>query len=99
MTLQQNADYLRMGLKKLGYDTLNSETQIMPIVVGGAQRALEMSALLLEEGVLATPIRPPTVLEGSSRTRITVMATHTTKDLDFALNAFKNAGRKMGIIS
>ncbi len=96
--LQQNAGYLRRGLQQMGYDTLNSETQIMPIVVGEAQAALDMSAHLLAEGVLATPIRPPTVPAGSSRTRVTVMATHTQQDLDFALRAFKNAGQRLGII-
>jgi len=98
LKLQQNANYLRSGLQQLGYDTLNSQTQIIPIVVGDAQNAIEMSALFLAEGVLATPIRPPTVPTNSSRIRATVMATHTSKDLDFALQAFKNAGQKMSII-
>jgi len=96
--LQQNAGYLRRGLQQMGYDTLNSETQIIPIVVGEAQAALDMSAYLLAEGVLATPIRPPTVPAGSCRTRVTVMATHTQQDLDFALRVFKNAGQRLGII-
>ncbi|MDP6495928.1 MAG: 8-amino-7-oxononanoate synthase, partial [Dehalococcoidia bacterium] len=58
--VQENAAYLRQGLNRLGYDTLNSQTQIIPVVVGEAGPALEMARLLLDEGVLATAIRPPT---------------------------------------
>ena len=94
----ENASYLRDGLNKLGYNTLNSETQIIPLVIGDAARALEMSRLLLNEGVLATAIRPPTVPEGTCRIRTTVMATHTRQDLDFALTAFEKSGRRMGIL-
>ena len=56
-----------------------------------------MSRLLLNEGVLATAIRPPTVPEGTSRIRVTVMATHTLEDLDFALGAFQRIGRQLKI--
>jgi predicted pyridoxal phosphate-dependent acyltransferase len=97
-TLQRNADYLRQGLEKLGYDTLTSQTQIMPVVIGDAARTCEMSGLLLQEGVLATAIRPPTVPEGTSRIRVSVIATHTWDDLDFALAAFEKAGRSLGIV-
>jgi len=98
LQVQENANYLRNGLKKMGYDTGNSQTQIIPIVIGEAAPTLEMSRFLLEEGVLATPIRPPTVPEGTCRIRTTVMATHTRQDLDFALSAFERAGQKMKVI-
>jgi 8-amino-7-oxononanoate synthase len=94
----ENASYLRDGLNKLGHDTLDSETHIIPSVIGDAARTLEMSRLLLNEGVLATAIRPPTVPEGTCRIRTTVMATHTRQDLDFALSAFEKSGRRMGIL-
>jgi len=96
--VQDNACYLREGLKQLGFDTRNSETQIIPVVVGEAARTLEMSRLLLNEGVLATAVRPPTVPEGTCRIRTTVMATHTRNDLDFALHVFEKIGRKLGLI-
>jgi 8-amino-7-oxononanoate synthase len=98
LKVQDNAHYLRDGLQNLGYNTLNSETQIIPVLIGDATRTLEMSRLLLNEGVLATAIRPPTVPEGTCRIRTTVMATHTRQDLDFALGAFEKSGRRMGII-
>lgn len=96
--VQENARYLRHQLNKLGYNTLNSQTQIIPVLIGEAAHALKMSHLLLQEGVLATAIRPPTVPEGTCRVRITVMATHTQQDLDFALRAIEKAGRSLGII-
>jgi 8-amino-7-oxononanoate synthase len=96
--VQENGQYLRSQLNRLGYNTLNSKTQIIPIVIGDASRTLEMSRLLLKEGVFATPIRPPTVPEGTCRIRITVMATHTRKDLDFAVGAFERAGHTLGVI-
>jgi 8-amino-7-oxononanoate synthase len=96
--LQDNARYLREQLRKLGYNTLNSQTQIIPIVIGDAARTLELSQLLLEEGILATAIRPPTVPEGTCRIRVTVMATHTREDLDFALQVFETAGRRLGLL-
>ena len=87
--LQNNARYFRQQLNLSGYDTLNSQTQIIPILVGDATLALEMSHRLLVEGVLAVAIRPPTVPPGKSRIRVTVMANHTKEDLDFALDAFR----------
>ena len=95
LKVQENAAYLRDGLNGLGYNTLNSQTQIIPVVTGDAAQTLEMSRLLLKEGVLATGIRPPTVPEGNCRIRTTVMATHTRRDLDCALEAFERIGRRL----
>lgn len=94
--LQDNARYFREQLEKLGYNTLNSQTQIIPILVGEANIALEMSQGLLAEGVLAVAIRPPTVPPGKSRIRVTVMADHTREDLDFALEAFRKVRPVLG---
>ncbi|MDD5093841.1 MAG: 8-amino-7-oxononanoate synthase [Dehalococcoidia bacterium] len=98
LKVMENAHYLGDGLKELGYDTRDSQTQIIPVVIGDATRTLEASRLLLEEGVLASAIRPPTVPEGTCRIRTTVMATHSRQDLDFALEAFEKVGRKTRII-
>lgn len=95
--VQRNAEYWRDGLKSVGYDTGRSRTQIVPVVIGDANRTLEISQRLLHEGVLATPIRPPTVPEATCRIRTTVMATHTKQDLDFALAAFEKVGKEIGL--
>lgn len=93
-----NATFLRDGLRELGFDTLRSETQIIPVVVGDAHLATEMSGMLLQRGVFAHGIRPPTVPEGKSRIRATALATHTREDLLQVLDAFAEVGRKLGVI-
>jgi 7-keto-8-aminopelargonate synthetase-like enzyme len=96
--LQDNASYLRQGLRELGYHITRSQTQILPVIIGQSNLACETSRQLLKEGVLATAIRPPSVPEGTSRIRVTLMATHTTEDLDFALSTFEKVGLNLKII-
>ncbi len=87
--LKVNADYLRAGLKAQGFDTLDSTTPIIPVLVKDADRAVGMSKHLLEQGVFVQAIRPPTVPVNTARLRITVMATHTEEDLGQLLDAMK----------
>lgn len=77
------------GLHSLGINTLCSETPIIPILIGDPYKAMEAARILFEQGVYAPAIRPPTVPEGSSRIRTTVMATHTRDDIEEALRAFR----------
>lgn len=87
--LMENADLMREGLKALGFDTMASATPIIPILIGETALTIQFSRKLIEKGILAQAIRPPTVPEGTARLRVTVMATHTKKDIEFALNTFK----------
>lgn len=96
--LRDNANFLRQGIEGLGFTVAGGETQIIPLLVGDALRTMEMSSLLLEEGVFIQGIRPPSVPEGTSRLRITVTAAHSQGELAFALEALQKAGRKVGII-
>lgn len=96
--LWQNARHMRQALKDMGFDTLESETPIIPILTKDPKLTMEFSRRLFEEGIFVQGIRPPTVPEGLSRLRLTVMATHTKKDLEFALEKFKESGKKAGII-
>ncbi|MBI5810959.1 MAG: 8-amino-7-oxononanoate synthase [Deltaproteobacteria bacterium] len=89
--LWENVSYMREGLEKAGLDTMESEAHIIPLFVGRADRAMEISKRLLDKGVFIQGIRPPTVPEGGSRLRITVTAAHTKDDIDFALSAIKEA--------
>ena len=97
--LQENGDYLRQALQGLGFNTMSSETQIVPVLVGDAAKALELARRLREAGVFVVAIRPPTVPPGASRIRASVMATHTREDLDFAIDAFHTVRCDMGIVS
>jgi glycine C-acetyltransferase/8-amino-7-oxononanoate synthase len=87
--LRSNAAALREGLRSEGLEPIGSETQIVPLVVGEAEDAMAICERLLERGVFAQAIRPPTVPAGTSRLRLTTMATHRTADL-------RNAARLIG---
>ena len=88
--LQDNADHLRAQLKLLGFDTMNSSTPIIPILVKDPVQAIAMSKHLLQQGILLQAIRPPTVPVATSRLRLTVTAAHTKEDLNTLLNALRN---------
>jgi len=96
--LHLNAQYLRSGLKEIGYTILTEESPVLPVLIGDANKTMQMAKQLLDLGVFAPGIRPPTVPQGMSRLRVTVMATHTREDLDKALTAFEQAGKQMGVI-
>ncbi|CAM3744213.1 glycine C-acetyltransferase [Alkalicoccus chagannorensis] len=97
--LWDNARYLKKGLKELGFDTGVSETPITPVITGDEKKAHELSDKLREYGVFAQGIAFPTVAKGSARVRTIVTAEHDQEILDEALDAFKRAGRDLGIIS
>jgi 8-amino-7-oxononanoate synthase len=79
--LQRNARVLREALADAGMPATSAETPIVPAIVGSADDALTASERALERGVFAQAIRPPTVPDGSSRLRLTVMASHTKSEL------------------
>jgi 8-amino-7-oxononanoate synthase len=87
--LAENAASLAAGLEALGIDLGGRRSHIVPVVIGDADRTMQISERLLDEGVFAHGIRPPTVPEGTARLRVTVMATHTPSDIDHALAAFR----------
>ena len=97
--LWKNRAYYAQGLKALGLNTLGSETPIIPIFIGDSQKALRFSERLLEAGIYAPAIRPPTVPKGTSRLRTTVMATHTHKDLNYVLETIDRTARSLEILS
>ncbi len=87
--LRRNARRLRNGLREAGYDVPGIDSHILPVMIGEAATAMQVSQALLECGVLAQGVRPPTVPEGTARIRATVMATHTDADIDEAIAAFR----------
>jgi glycine C-acetyltransferase len=96
--LWDNTNYWKAGLTSEGFNTGMSETPITPVMVGEARLAHELSRALFERGVLATGIGFPTVPQGRARVRTIVAATHTRAHLDRALEAFRAAGKALGII-
>ena len=97
--LWRHAEVMRTRLGELGYHVGTSASPILPLLVGDDERALCLSAALLERGVLVPAIRPPTVPSGTARLRVVPMATHQTEDLEIGLAAFASAGRATGVLS
>ncbi len=98
-SLADAAGTLRAALGRHGLDTGESTTQIMPVIVGEADVATRVSERVLQAGVFAQVIRPPTVPEGTSRLRLAVMAGHTAEDLERAASVIATAVRACGVPS
>lgn len=96
--LWNNANYFKEKLSALGFDTGHSETPITPVMIGNEAKTMEFSKALLNAGVYVSGIVFPTVPMGKGRLRCMISASHTTKDLDFALNKFELVGKKLNII-
>ncbi len=96
--LWRNTHKMLKGLRELGFDTGHSETPVIPIVVGDMFKALEMWRRLFESGVYTNVVLPPAVPPGRALLRTSYMATHTEKQLDFALSVFEKVGRECGLI-
>jgi glycine C-acetyltransferase len=96
--VKENAEDFRKALQSSGFNTMGSETQIIPVFVGDAGPTMEFSRQLLAEGIFVQGIRPPTVPLGSCRLRCTVMATHTVEDISWAAEVMAKIGKRLGII-
>lgn len=96
--LHQNARYFREQLIARGFKPLPGETPIIPVILGETAKAIQMSDLLLDEGVFVTGFGYPVVPQGQARVRCQISAAHTKDDLDQALEAFTKVGKKLGLV-
>ena len=96
--LWENADYMRAGLKKLGFNTGKSVSPIIPLMLGEAELAQNMSKALFENGLFAKAIAYPTVPQGKARIRIMNSAGHSKEHLDMALKIFEKVGKELKVI-
>ena len=96
--LWENGNYLKKGLKELGFNIGNSETPITPCIIGEEHDAQKFSRELYSEGIYAKAILFPTVPLGTARIRNMPTAAHTKEMLDIALVAYKKVGKKLRII-
>ncbi|GAB4575979.1 MAG: pyridoxal phosphate-dependent aminotransferase family protein [Anaerolineae bacterium] len=96
--LWDNAEYMRAGLKRLGYNTGESNTPIIPVYIGEQYRTVLTWAALIEEGVYTNPVVPPGVPPNKSLLRTSYMATHEKEHLDRALKAFEVVGHRLDLI-
>ncbi|MFY9270368.1 MAG: 8-amino-7-oxononanoate synthase [Candidatus Manganitrophaceae bacterium] len=96
--LWDHTRYVREKINQLGFDTGASETPIIPMVIGKTETALAFAQKLMEEGVYLPAIRPPTVPEGTSRLRISLMSTHTDAQIQHLLDAIERIGKELRLI-
>lgn len=96
--LRDNARYFRRRLADQGFKPLAGETPIIPVIIGETSAAMQMSDLLLAEGVFVTGFGYPVVPQGTARVRCQISAAHTREDLDQALAAFAKIGRQLKLI-
>jgi glycine C-acetyltransferase len=97
-TLRENARYFREQIIEAGFKPLPGETPIIPIIVGETAAAIQMSDMLLAEGVFVTGFGFPVVPQGQARVRCQISAAHTRADLDEAVAAFVRVGRTLKLI-
>lgn len=96
--LLKNVKFLKEGLDSLGFETMNSQTQIIPVLAGESSLACEMMEALFGKGVFVLAIRPPTVPEGTARLRVTLTTKHSRADISRVLDAFEKSGKEVGLI-
>ena len=89
---------MQEGLRSLGYDLGETETPIIPVLIGELEETFVFWKELFDAGVFTNPVTPPAVPDNSCRLRISLMATHTDEQIDFALEAFSRVGRTMAVI-
>jgi 8-amino-7-oxononanoate synthase len=96
--LQKNIKQFKDGLNSIGYNTMNSTTSIVPILIGDEEDTLKLCKIVNDEGIFICPILFPAIPRGTNRLRAHVLATHTSEDIDKTLDIFKKAGKKLGLI-
>ncbi|MBX4259583.1 8-amino-7-oxononanoate synthase [Clostridium estertheticum] len=96
--LLKTSNWFQNQLKVAGFNVMETKTPIIPILIGEVDKAVEFSKILLAKGVYVPAIRPPSVPRGTSRLRISLMATHSKEDLEEALVKIKEIGNELKII-
>ncbi|MBN2049091.1 MAG: glycine C-acetyltransferase [Spirochaetales bacterium] len=99
LTLKDKASYFRQELKNAGFDILPGETAIIPIMLYEEKTALTMAEELLNEGVYVIGFAYPVVPQGKARIRVQVSAAHSMEDMDYALEAFRRVGKRLGVLA
>ncbi len=99
LRLLQESEKFRRGLQDAGFDTLGSETQIVPVLVGKNEPTLKFAAALRARGLMAVALRPPTVPPGRARVRFSLSAAHSPADLAQALKTIVASGKEMGLVA
>ena len=89
---------MRKGFRELGFNTGNSQTPIIPVIIGDDDTTFAFWKALFENGVYTNPVISPAVPPGMSLIRTSYMATHTDEEMDTVLGVFEKVGKQLGII-
>lgn len=92
------AEKMRVGLKKLGFDTGNSMTPVVPVIIGDDEKTFIAWKRLFENGVFVNPVISPAVPPGKQLLRTSYMATHTDEQMEKVLQCFDAVGKELGLI-
>ncbi len=92
------ADKVRVGLQGMGFDTGNSNTPIIPVIVGDDLRTIGLWKALFDGGVFVNPVISPAVQPGRQMLRTSYMASHTDEQIEQILEIFEQAGKQIGMI-
>lgn len=96
--LEKNTAYFKKGIKEAGFDIIDGDSAIVPVMLYDAKLSQDMADMLLEEGIYVIGFFFPVVPKGKARIRVQLSAAHTTEQLDQAINAFIKVGKKLDII-
>jgi glycine C-acetyltransferase len=96
--LEKNTNYFKDGMKKAGFDIIDGDSAIVPVMLYDAKLSQTMADQLLLEGIYVIGFFYPVVPKGKARIRVQLSAAHSIENLDKAINAFIKVGKKLGII-
>ena len=96
--VNKNGEYMRKGFQSLGFNTGNSVTPIIPIIIGDDKKTFLTWKMLFENGVFVNPVISPAVAPGRQLLRTSYMASHTMDQLDRVLHVFEQVGKQVGLI-
>jgi len=96
--LTANTKHFIQGLQERGFDTMLTETAIVPVLCGSDEVAFTMTGVAQHNGIFVLPVVSPAVPPGLARLRATVTASHEPDEIDYALNVIEKAGRSVGLI-
>jgi glycine C-acetyltransferase len=97
-SLWRNVNQMRNGLRELGFDMQDSQTQIIPVIIGEEKKCIEAARLLFKKRIIAPPMISPVVPRGKARIRISLTALHSESQINMALDAFGAVGKEIGVI-
>ncbi|MFS4454487.1 glycine C-acetyltransferase [Maribacter sp. 2304DJ31-5] len=96
--LQENTDYFKKGMKSAGFDIIDGDSAIVPVMLYDAKLSQKMAAMLLAKGIYVIGFFYPVVPKGKARIRVQLSAAHKKEHLDFAIQAFTEVGRELNIV-